>query len=91
MLNRKQFSRKLAEEKGLTYQYAETICDAVFDMLYKVLYEEEEDLSIYGFGSFKHRVTKPKQTRHPGTGEMMTVPARTFIKFNETDARKPKK
>ena len=87
MLNATQFSRLLAESRGITYQHAKEITDTVFSMLGEVLYERGEDVGIYGVGSFKHKVAKEKNTRHPATGEIIRVPERVYIKFNESEAR----
>lgn len=81
MLNAKEFSRKYAEAYGVSYKQATTICQSVFDFLGETIYQDKEDVVIYGFGSFKHKKTAPKRVKHPSTGEMMTMPPRDMIKF----------
>ena len=81
MINRKQFSRMLAEKYGVTYQSAEQICKDIFELLGKVLYEDKEDVTISGFGSFKHKIAKAKKVRHPTTGEIVTTSERDYVKF----------
>lgn len=85
MLNGKQFSRKFAEDCGYTYQAAEQICRQLFGFLGKTLYEDGEDITISRFGAFKHRKAQPKNVRHPGTGEIITQPARYFVKFTPSE------
>lgn len=85
MINRKQFGRKFAERYGITYQDAEQICKNAFELLGILLYEEKEDVVISGFGAFKHKTAKPKNVRHPGTGEIITTPERNFVKFTPSE------
>ena len=84
MLNAKEFSRRYAETYGVSYKHAITICNSVFALLGEVLYDDKEDVSIYGFGSFKRKEAAEKKVRHPATGEIITMPAREFIKFTPT-------
>lgn len=85
MIYAKDFSRIYAKKFGVTYEYSQAICNSVFGLLGKLLYEEGQDVCIHRFGSFKHKETAPKRARHPGTGEMITIPAKTIIKFKETE------
>lgn len=86
MLNAKEFSRKYAETYGISYKHATTICQTVFELLGETIYDNKEDVVIYGFGSFRHKKTAPKRVKHPTTGEMITMPARDMIKFNPSQA-----
>lgn len=90
MVNRKQFSRKFAEVYGYTYQSAEQLMKNVFELLGTTVYQEGEDVTIPGFGAFKHKTAKPKRVRHPGTGEMIVQPERDFVKFTPSDLLKNK-
>lgn len=85
MVNRRQFSRIFAERYGVTYQDADQICRNAFELLGILLYEENEDVVISGFGAFKHKKAKPKNVRHPGTGEMLITPERDFVKFTPSE------
>ena len=85
MVNRKQFSRKFAERYGVTYQDADQICRNAFELLGSLLYEEQEDVVITGFGAFKQKKAKAKNVRHPSTGEMLVTPERDFVKFTPSE------
>lgn len=85
MINRKQFSRKFAETYNVTYQMADQLCRDVFELVGKILYEDKEDINIQGFGTFKRKVAKPRNIRHPGTGEVSMVPGREFVKFTPSE------
>ena len=91
MVNRKQFSRRFAETYGYTYVSAAQLMKNVFELLGTIVYQEEEDVTIPGFGAFKHKTAKPKRVRHPGTGEMILQPERDFVKFSPSDLLKNKK
>lgn len=81
MVNRRQFGRKFAEKYGVTYQDADIMCRNAFELLGTLLYEEKEDVVITGFGSFRHKIKKEKNVRHPTTGEIITMPERDIVKF----------
>lgn len=85
-MNAKEFSRLYAKTYGVTNEYAATICDSVFKLLGSSLYEKGEDITIYGFGSFKHKKMAEKRARHPVSGEMITIPERDVIKFKQTES-----
>lgn len=53
--------------------------DAILDVLGKAIVEE--DVVIYGFGSFKHKARAPRVGRNVYTGERVNIPARTAITF----------
>ena len=82
------FIRDYAEKHKITIKNATLICESVFQLLGETLYGKEEDLSLHGIGIFKHQTLAEKRVRHPGTGEMLTMPARTIIKFKETNGIK---
>ncbi len=81
MINRKQLAKYLAERNEITYQDAEQICKSTFELLGALLYENKEDVAIQGFGTFKHKKAKAKKVRHPGSGDIITMPERDFVKF----------
>lgn len=86
MTNRKQFSRKLAEKYGYTYHDAEQMCKDVFELLATLIYEEGEDVVIPKLGSFKHKMAKAKNVRHPGTHELVRTPERIYVKFAPSES-----
>lgn len=83
-MNKKELGRKYAEKFIVSYQVGEEIIENVFDLMGEIMFDEKEDLSIYGFGSFKHKTAKPKTVRHPSTGELMVIGERDYIKFIPT-------
>lgn len=85
MITIKQFSRDYAEKYGLTYKASETLIESVFEYMGSVLFEQGEDIVIRRFGTFKHKKMSPKRVRHPGTGEMMTMPERNVLQFKRSE------
>lgn len=90
MINRKQFSRKFAEKYDYTYQSSEQFVKEIFECLAATIFEEGEDVTIPGFGSFKHRTARQKAVRHPVTGEIIMQPERDFVKFTPSELLKTK-
>lgn len=86
MINGKELSKVYAKTFGVSQRYAAEICGSVFELLGKLLYEEKEDITIYGFGSFKQKTMAEKRARHPGTGEMIVIPERHIVKFRSTES-----
>ncbi len=86
MINTADFAKRYAKTYGVSNKYAATVCESVFRLLGTMLYEENEDVSIYRFGSFKHTKMAEKRAKHPGTGEMITIPERDVIKFKRTES-----
>jgi len=83
MINAKDFSRAYAERYGVPYKYATHECEKFWELLGKLLYEDKENITIYGVGSFKQQTKKAKNVRHPATKEMMTIPESTTVKFTQ--------
>lgn len=81
MMNRKQLGRMYSETYGVTYQTGEQLIKQVFDLLGTAIFEYGENVTISGFGSFKHKLTKFKRIRHPKTGEIITKPIKESVKF----------
>lgn len=86
-MNRKEFAKKFAERYNTTQMLAFDMCEAVFETLGHLL-DVGEDVYIYGFGTFKHEVRKPKVVRHPKSGELMTIPEKHIISFKRATSSK---
>lgn len=77
--------REYAKTYGVSIKYSESVINSVFDLIAQILYEDKEDIQIRKFGTFKHKTMKPKVVRHPGTGELITMPERDVVKFASSD------
>lgn len=85
MIKLKDFVRKLSERNDITLTCSKDICYAFIDTLNYLLDNSEEDVYLYGLGTFKHETRKAKVLRHPKTGELMTMPERNVITFKRTE------
>ena len=88
MINAKDFSRAYAERYGVPYKYAAHDCEKFWELLGKFLYEDRENVTIYGVGAFKQQTKKEKKVRHPATKEIITISETSAIKFVETSRSK---
>ena len=85
MVTRKQFCRLFAERYGVTYRAADVFCRKVFELLGDLIFREDEDVLITGFGSFKHKPARERFVRHPSTGEMIVIRGRDVVKFTPSE------
>ena len=78
-MNKKGIVRKVARKYGMSTDDTAAWFDAFIDVLGEVV--TEDDVTIYGFGSFKHIDRAPRVGRNVLTGESVYIPARKIIKF----------
>jgi nucleoid DNA-binding protein len=73
--------RKIVAPKKLSVYEAVCIVEALTDLLIKHFEEGGDKAVLQGFGTFKIRDRKEYETRHPISGEEMTVAAGRSITF----------
>ncbi len=79
-MNKKEFTKAVAEKAGLKDREADAAIQAVIDVIIAEL-KEGNKVSLTGFGTFE-AVSKPeRQGRNPRSNEPMTIPASTSAKF----------
>ena len=83
-MNKREFSRVVAEENGMTYQDSTWATNAVFNTL-KNLLKTQDKVSLYGFGTFRVVERKEKTFRHPTTGEVSVRPPYRGVKFTPSE------
>ncbi len=77
-------ARAFAVKTGTTLADARKLVGAFIEVITKTL--EASDLQLVGFGSFR-RVSRPEhQGRNPKTGEVITVPATSVVRFKPAAA-----
>ena len=67
------------------------LIDAVLKALTDVIAEELKDggeIRLQDFGTFKSEPRPPRQGRNPQTGQLLTIPAKTVVKFKPANAFK---
>jgi nucleoid DNA-binding protein len=82
-LNRAKLIEKIADEYSMTKQDTRAWFDAIFDVLGRTIIEE--DVIIYGFGTFKHKSRAPRVGRDINKGVPVYIPARTSVQFELSD------
>jgi len=85
MLNASDYSKKYAEEYGMSLEKAAEECAKHWRLLGKVLYGDRMDLTVHKIGTFKRQKTAPKRFKHPTTGEITVRPEKSVIKFKESE------
>ncbi len=76
---KKEISRKINSEMGLTKFYAEKLLDDLIEILQAQI--KKENLNIKNFGLFKLNKKKERVGRNPKTNEVHTIIARKSISF----------
>jgi len=77
----------LADTHDISKAKAERILKDVFSNLQGSLLSEGK-CSVSGFGTFKLVQRSERQGRNPKTGESLTIPARTAVKFSASTGLK---
>lgn len=82
-MNRVKLIDRIAKEYSMTKQDTKAWFDAIFDVLGRAVVEE--DVIIYGFGTFKHKNRAPRVGRDINRGVPVRIPARTSVQFELSD------
>ncbi len=70
----------LSHRQNVSHREAETIVNAIFDEMAKVLARGDR-IEIRGFGSFAVKQRRARQGRNPKTGEVVVVEAKRIPFF----------
>ena len=88
-MTKKELVNVVREAKGLKVAEAEELVNLIIGAIEEKLVAKEE-VSLFGFGTFKV-VEKPEsKARNPRTQEEVVVPAKTVIKFQSAKGLKDK-
>jgi DNA-binding protein HU-beta len=79
--------KQLADQSDLTNAQAKKAFDAVFQVITKGL-QEEESVSIAGFGIFKVKKRAATKGRNPRTGDPIDIPAKNITSFTASKSLK---
>ena len=86
-MNKADLVDAVAAELGETKAFATKAVDAMLIGLVRGV-QEDDRVSIAGFGTFKKKIRKPRKGRNPQTGEEIQIPERTTIDFTPPPALK---
>jgi DNA-binding protein HU-beta len=79
-VNKMDLVTVIADETELPRTKAAEVIDAVFNAIEKAL-KEKEEVRLVGFGTFATAQRKASTGRNPRTGEEMSIPASTSVRF----------
>ena len=79
-MNKLDLIASVADETDLPRTKAAEVVDAVFAAIEGAL-KKKEEVRLVGFGTFATADRKESMGRNPRTGEEMTIPASTSVKF----------
>jgi nucleoid DNA-binding protein len=73
-IGKTELAQQVAEQAGLSRSQANKAVDAVLDSITTAL-QQEDEVRLTGFGSFKVTQTKARTGRNPRTGETLNIAA----------------
>lgn len=79
-MNREELAARVAERAGVQRRVANQVMTAVFDAIGDAL-EDNEKITIAGFGTFEARERAGRVGRNPRTGEAIRIEARRVPTF----------
>ncbi|MSO14290.1 HU family DNA-binding protein [Candidatus Aquarickettsia rohweri] len=88
-MNKSEFINILSKKLGCSKVYASKVVDAVFGCVGDAL-QEEDILRFVGFGTFKIQRLPKRKVKTPRSGEIVTVPAKKYVRFSPGELLKNK-
>ena len=88
-MNKKELIAIVRETKGLKVAEAEELVNLVIGAIEEKLVAKEE-VSLFGFGTFKVVEKEARNGVNPSTGAKITIAPKTVIKFQSAKALKDK-
>lgn len=79
-MNKKELVDYIANTAGLEKKQAAAALDATLQGISASL-KKRESVTLIGFGSFSTAERNERAGKNPRTGEAMTIPAKTVVKF----------
>jgi DNA-binding protein HU-beta len=79
-LNKKELVARIAAEHELTGAYARELVDTVFNTISEAV-QNGEEVSIFGFGTFRVAERGARKGRNPATGEAIKIAASKNLRF----------
>lgn len=79
-MNKTELTNKIAEAAGLSKMDAKKALEATLEAITEAL-KADDKVSLIGFGTFSTSVRPARQGKNPRTGETLTIPEKTIVKF----------
>jgi len=80
-MTKAQLIEQMAKDAGISKTEAGKALDSLIDGIGEAIKEEDDKISLPGFGTFSKVYRKARQGVNPATGEKMTIEARHVVKF----------
>ena len=84
-MTKSQMVKEIARKSGFTQKDVSEVVEVLLETIAETL-ANKEDVRFMGFGNFITKDKEVAQRRNPRTGEMVTVPAHTIVKFKPAKA-----
>lgn len=81
-----EISEEIAAQFDLTKTKSNEIVNFIVQGVIDELKVNGERVYVHGFGSFTPKITKARTARNPKTGEPVSVPAKSTIRFKPAPA-----
>lgn len=79
-LTKSQFTAMLADESGMSKKEVSTMWEMLVEKVYKHV-KEDGEVTLPGLGKMQKKSRKARMGRNPATGEQISIPAKTVLKF----------
>ncbi|NPA42698.1 MAG: HU family DNA-binding protein [Chlorobi bacterium] len=79
-MNKTQLIEAMAADAGITKAQAKKALDSFMKNVTETL-KKGGKVTLIGFGTFSTVTRKAREGRNPATGEKITIPAKTVVKF----------
>ncbi len=79
-MTKKEMTRKISEQCGITHSLAKAVVQMVFDGITETLVAEGR-IELRNFGAFEVKRRRARKARNPRTGASATVPERNVVTF----------
>ncbi|MCC7356919.1 HU family DNA-binding protein [Candidatus Uhrbacteria bacterium] len=86
-MTKSQMVKTLAEKTSMSKKDVQTLLDTMVALAYKQV-KTAGEFVVPGFGKLVKVKRKARQGRNPATGETITIPAKTVVKFRVAKAAK---
>jgi DNA-binding protein HU-beta len=86
-MTKNELTALLSEKTGVTKKAVGELLDAIAEVAYEVLNDDQE-FSLHGIGKLSKVEKKERAGRNPQTGEAITIKARSSVKFTAFKAVK---
>lgn len=79
-MNKTDLVKELATRSKVSQEVARQVLDNLTSIIGDTV-KNGEDVTLLGFGSFKHSVRKARTGRNPASGEQIDIPEKKTISF----------